>query len=86
MTAWLRREGHPINPKRIRRLLRLMGIEAIYPHAKHNLSKPDKEHKIFPYLLRGVTVDRVNQVLVNGYNLHSNASWLGLFDSCYRLV
>ena len=62
MTAWLRREGHPVNLKRTRRLLRLMGIEAIYPHAKNNLSKPDKEHKIFPYLLRGVTVDRVNQV------------------------
>ena len=62
MTAWLRREGHRVNPKRTRRLLRLMGIEAIYPHAKRNLSEPNKEHKIFPYLLRGVTVDQVNQV------------------------
>ena len=62
MTAWLHREGHPVNPKRTRRLLRLMGIEAIYPHAKRNLSEPNKEHKIFPYLLRGVTVDQVNQV------------------------
>ena len=62
MTAWLRREGYPVNPKRTRRLLRLMGLEAIYPHAKHNLSEPNKEHKIFPYLLRGVTVDHVNQV------------------------
>jgi putative transposase len=39
-----------------------MGIEAIYPHAKRNLSEPNKEHKIFPYLLGGVTVDQVNQV------------------------
>jgi len=62
MTEWLRREGHPVNPKRTRRLLRLMGLEAIYPHAKRNLSEPNKEHKIFPYLLRGVTVDQVNQV------------------------
>ncbi len=62
MTAWLRREGHPVNPKRTRRLLRLMGIEAIYPHAKRNLSEPNKEHKIFPYLLGGITVDQVNQV------------------------
>lgn len=61
-TAWLRREGHPVNPKRTRRLLRLMGIEAIYPHAKRDLSVPNKEHKIFPYLLKGVTVDLVNQV------------------------
>ena len=38
MTAWLRREGHPVNPKRTRRLLRLMGIEAIYPRPKLNLS------------------------------------------------
>jgi len=62
MTAWLRREGYPVNPKRTRRLLRLMGIEAIYPQAKRNLSEPNKEHKIFPYLLRGVIVDQVNQV------------------------
>ncbi len=62
MTEWLRRKGHLVNSKRIRRLLRLMGIEAIYPHPKHNLSKPNREHKIFPYLLRGVTIDQVNQV------------------------
>ena len=40
----------PINVKKVRRLMKLMGIEAIYPKA--NLSKPDSEHKIFPYLLR----------------------------------
>ena len=62
MTAWLRREGHDVNPKRVRRLLRLMGLEAIYPRPKRNLSHPNAEHKIFPYLLRGVTIDRVNQV------------------------
>jgi len=62
MTAWLRREGHSVNPKRTRRLLRLMGIEAIYPRPKLNLSHPNKEHKIFPYLLRGVTIDQINQV------------------------
>jgi len=61
MTAWLRREGHSVNPKRTRRLLRLMGIEAIYPRPKLNLSHPNKEHKIFPYLLRGVTIDQINQ-------------------------
>ena len=62
MTAWLRREGHHVNPKRIRRLLRLMALEAIYPRPKLNLSHPDKSHKIFPYLLRGVVIDQVNQV------------------------
>ena len=40
--------------------MRLMGIEAIYP--KKNLSKPNPEHKIYPYLLRGLTIDRPNQV------------------------
>jgi putative transposase len=60
MTAVLRRQGHSVNPKRIRRLMRLMGLEAIYP--KPNLSKASKEHKIYPYLLRGVSIDRVDQV------------------------
>ena len=59
MTAWLRRQGHQINPKRIRRLMRLMGIEAIYP--KPRLSKPHKEHIKYPYLLRGLTIDHPNQ-------------------------
>jgi len=60
MTAWLRRQGHQINPKRIRRLMRLMGIEAIYP--KPRLSKAHKEHIKYPYLLRGLIIDHPNQV------------------------
>ena len=60
MTAVLRRKGHIVNPKRIRRLMRLVGVEAIYP--KPNLSKAFKDHKIYPYLLRGVTIARVDQV------------------------
>ena len=59
MTAWLRRQGHQINPKRIRRLMRLMGIEAIYP--KPRLSKSHKEHIKYPYLLRGLTIDHPDQ-------------------------
>lgn len=54
MTAHLRRIGYTINEKRIRRLMRLMGLEAIYP--KPDLSRPDKRHKIYPYLLRGVAI------------------------------
>lgn len=50
----------PVNLKRVRRLMKLMGIEAIYP--KPNLSKPDSEHKIYPYLLKGKKIERVNQV------------------------
>jgi putative transposase len=50
----------PINLKKIRRLMKLMNIEAIYP--KPNLSKPNLEHKIYPYLLRGKKIEKVNQV------------------------
>ena len=60
MTAWLVREGYPINPKRVRRLMRLMGLEAIYP--KPRLSTSLKAHKRYPYLLKDVVVDRPDQV------------------------
>jgi putative transposase len=60
MTAWLRGQGYAVNPKHVRRLLRQMGLEAIY--AKPRLSQPAVGHTIYPYLLRGVTVDRVNHV------------------------
>ncbi|WP_082165820.1 IS3 family transposase [Leptospirillum sp. Group II 'CF-1'] len=60
MTAWLKKEGHPVNPKRVRRLMRLMGLEAIYP--KPRLSVPHPEHQVFPSLLRGVPVTSSDQV------------------------
>ena len=60
MTAWLCESGHPVNCKRVRRLLRLMGLEAIYPKPRLSLASPG--HQIYPYLLRGVKVARVNQV------------------------
>ena len=60
MTAWLRSKGHPINHKRVRRLMRQMGIEAIYP--KPRLSQGVPEHRIYPYLLTGVVIERPNQV------------------------
>lgn len=60
MTAWLRREGFQVNHKRIERLMSLMGIEALRP--KPNLSKASAENRIYPYLLRGVRIERVNQV------------------------
>ena len=60
MTAWLREEGYPVNQKRIRRLLRLMGLEAIYQRPK--LSEPAPGHRIYPYLLRGVEVRKPNHV------------------------
>jgi putative transposase len=60
MTAWLRHQGYAVNPKRVGRLLRQMGLEAIYP--KPRLSQPAAGHTGYPYLLRGMRVDRVNQV------------------------
>jgi putative transposase len=60
MTAWLRSQGHEVNPKRVRRLLRAMGLEAVYP--KPRLSLNNAENKVFPYLLRGVKVTRPDQV------------------------
>ena len=58
--AWLKTQDREVNRKRVQRLMRLMGLEAIYP--KPNLSAPDREHKVYPYLLRDVKVERVNQV------------------------
>ena len=60
MTAWLCRQGHWVNEKRIRRLMRIMGLFAIYP--KPRLSKSYPEHKKYPYLLKGVTIDHADQV------------------------
>ena len=60
MTAWLRREGYEVNVKRIRRLLRLMGIEAVY--SKPRLSVGNAVHLKYPYLLRGLVITHPNQV------------------------
>ena len=62
MVQHLRENGHRVNPKRIRRLYREMGLHAIGP--RPNTSRPHKGagHTIFPYLLRGVRVERPNQV------------------------
>jgi len=60
MTAWLRRHREAVNPKRVRRLMRLMGLEAIYP--KRRLSTPGEGHRRYPYLLRGVEIVRPDHV------------------------
>jgi putative transposase len=60
MTEWLRTKGFEINRKRVARLMELVGIEAVYPKPK--LSQPGEDHKIYPYLLGGVEVSRINQV------------------------
>jgi putative transposase len=60
MVAWLHREGHAVNRKRVQRLMRLMGLEAVYP--KPRLSVGGAGHKVYPYLLRNVAIERVHQV------------------------
>ena len=60
LRAWLRRQGHEVNRKRVQRLMRLMGLEAVYP--KRRLSVGAAGRKVYPYLLRGVAIERVNQV------------------------
>ena len=57
MTAWLRGRGYAVNHKHVGRLLRTMGLEALY--AKPRLSQPAEGHTIYPYLLREVTVSRL---------------------------
>jgi putative transposase len=56
----LHREGYKVNRKKVRRLMRLMGISALYP--RRRTSKPGKGHKIYPYLLKDLSIDRPNQV------------------------
>jgi len=60
MTAYLCNQGKKCGPKRVRRLMRLMGLEAIYP--KPRTSIPNKQHEIYPYLLRDVEICHPNQV------------------------
>jgi putative transposase len=60
MAAELSTEDGPVNRKRVQRLMRTMGIEAIYP--RKSTSKPAAGHRVYPYLLRGLVIDRANQV------------------------
>jgi len=60
MTDWLRDKGYEVNRKRVARLMQLMGLQAITPGP--HTSKPASGHKIYPYLLRNVDIERVNQV------------------------
>ncbi len=60
MRNHLRRLGYKVNRKKVQRLMRLMGLQAIYPKPK--TSRPHPEHKVYPYLLRNLKIDRPNQV------------------------
>src|SRR5579859_564377 len=60
LTEWLIEQGEEVNRKRVRRLMRLMGLEAIYPKPKLSVARAG--HRIYPYLLRNVSIERPDQV------------------------
>ena len=71
MTAWLRGQGYAVGRDRVRRLMRLLGLEAVYQKPK--TSKPAAGHKVYPYLLRDLVIDRPNQVPLSPKALLSSA-------------
>ena len=60
LTKWLEGQGYRVNKKRVRRLMEQMGWQTIY--RKRNTSKPNKQHPVYPYLLKGLNIERSNQV------------------------
>lgn len=60
MTRHLRRAGHAVGRKRVRRCMRIMGLAPIYQRPR--TSDPHPEHRVYPYLLRGMVIDRPDQV------------------------
>jgi putative transposase len=93
MTAWLVGQGEAVNRKRVQRLMRLMGLEALYP--KPRLSAAGRGHRVYPYLLRGVAVERPDQVwsadityvpLPAGFRyLAATIDWYGRYVVAWRL-
>jgi putative transposase len=77
LTDWLRSEGHPINHKRVERLMKKMGLQAIHP--KRHLSASNPGHKIYPYLLRDLPITRPNQVWASDITyIRMHPGWLYL--------
>jgi putative transposase len=60
MSAYLQRRGYPVNHKRVQRLMRIMGLQAIYPKPKTTVAS--QAHQVYPYLLKGLRITRVDQV------------------------
>jgi putative transposase len=93
MTAWLRSQGYAVNRKRVRRLMGVMGLEAIY--AKPRTTVAGRGHRVYPYLLRGVSIERVNQVwsadvtyipMVGGFTyLAATIDWFSRYVVAWRL-
>ena len=88
MTAWLKRQGEAVNHKRVRRLMRVMGLEAVYP--KPRLSLSNQAHTTYPYLLRNLTIDHPDQVWCTDITyirmLHGFAYLVAIMDWYSRYV
>ena len=88
MREHLFRQGVEVNVKRVGRLMNVMEIETIYP--RRNLSKPDPEHRVFPYLLRGVRIERrdfvwstdITYIRMRHGFLYLVAIWTGTAEMC----
>ena len=65
--------GHPVNRKRVRRLMRQMGLRALYP--RRRTSQPGNGHKVYPYLLRDLSIERANQVWATDICYRAPGSW-----------
>ena len=92
MTVWLNLQGHGVDRKRVQRLLRVMGLEAIQP--KPRLSAGGRGHKVYPYLLRDVAIGRVGQVwsadityvpLPGGFMYLAAIDWFSRYAVAWRL-
>jgi len=88
LTNYLRFVGHPVNHKRVQRLMQKMDIQAVFP--KRKTSVPNPEHRVFPYLLRDIDIIRPNQVWAADITyVRMNPGWLYLvavMDWCSRYV
>lgn len=78
MTAILQRQGYLVNRKRVQRLMRLIGIEAIYPQKRTTIA--NKAHQKYPYLLRNLDICQVNQVW------SSDITYLPVFGGFFYLT
>jgi len=79
MAAWLEGQGHQVNHKRVARLMETMGLEAIYP--KPRTSQPSPEHRVYPYLPRGVAIERPDQVWSTNITYIRMARGFVVFDT-----
>jgi putative transposase len=80
LVIYLATQDYRVNRKRIQRLMRLMGIEALYPKPKTSTAHP--QHKVYPYLLNQVEITYPNQVWSTDITYRAPSSWRHLGGCC----